>query len=442
MRITDFKKFEAISPSQFRPYMNVWTEDPLLRDRYKDIFETYKKKFSGDKNAYRIYLPLVEEIKKSETEIEITGFLDKAGYDIIDYIAGQAKFRGARNPKRIGQVITGLERNATPEEKLALKDLMKKFIEDPNRKQGAASKYLVCISRHPYDIAGADTNRKWENCMTLGTENGNHHYLIHDVKEGSLVGYLIEKDDKNIKDPIANCAIKPYLNVDDESDVILVRDPKTYPQPYPDFERTVTNWLDEVNGGKQGIYCLNSKLYNDNRLNNKIVTVRDMNPEIIKKIAKVYGIKLRNLIINDDMSIDVKGDVDLSDRVLTKFPLVFNRVFGNFRATDNNLTTLEGSPCIVDGDFLVYNNKLESLKGGPTKVGGEYSISTNNLKSLDHCPTEVGSHFDMSFNKNLSHIRRADVTCQIGDKFVNRGADDTDSYTYEGMKYLRNFKNF
>jgi len=432
---------EKLKPSQFREYMKVWDENPELRNRYKEIFESYRNKYDGDKNAYRIFLPVVSEVTKSEVESEITSYLDKNNYDIVDYIVGQARFRGAKNPKRIGQVLTGLERNAPEDEKQHVKDLMKKFIEDPNRKQGASSKYLVCISRHPYDIAGADTDRKWDNCMTLGSGE-NEKYLIHDVREGSLVGYLINKDDRNIQDPVANCAIKPYINNENPSDIILVKDSKTYPSPHPDFERTVVQFLSEVNGDRKGVYCLNNKLYNDNRLNNKVINVDRLTPENIKRIAKAYGIKIKNLIINDDLSVDVKGNVDLSGRELKSLPLIFNRVWGSFMIQDNDLKSLEGSPAIVDGDFLAYNNKLESLKGGPIKTGGEYSVSDNILNNLDGGPEEVGTFFEISFNKKLAHLKRADIIkTKILGKFVNRTGDyQSSSDVYESRQKPSNFR--
>lgn len=434
---------EKLKPSQFREYMKVWDENPELRDRYRDIFEKYKSKYDGDKNAYRIYLPLIEDIKVSDLEKDITELLDKNGWEVIDYTSGMGRFKGAKNPKRIGQILTSLERNSKDEEeKSHIKLLMKQFVEDTNRKQGSSSKYLVCISRHPYDIAGADTDRKWDNCMTMGS-GGNVHYLIHDVREGSLVSYLINKNDRNIQDPIANCAIKPYINTEDANDIILVKDSKTYPQPYPDFERTVTNFLTEINGDKKGIYCLNSKLYNDNRLNNKVVNVDDLTAENILKIAKVYGIK--KLIINDDLSVDVKGDVDLSGKMMTKLPLVFNRVWGSFSISENQLKTLEGCPSIIDGDFFAYNNQLVSLKGGPTKVGGEYSISDNHLASLDGLSTEIGSHLDISYNNKLSNIKKTDVNSKIGGMFINRTSTEqsySDVAENKSHRIVGNFKEF
>jgi len=58
----------------------------------------------------------------------------------------------------------------------------------------------------------------------------------------------------------------------------------------------------------------------------------------IHEICKKYGIK--NYTINDDGSIDVDGNVNLSYRKLTKLPLKFNNVSGNFLCYNNQLTTL------------------------------------------------------------------------------------------------------
>lgn len=414
--ILKFSTFEALSPSQFRPYMEVWQKNPNLRERYRGMFTQFKEKYEGDKNAYRVYLPLIENPKVSEVEIEIGKFLSDNGWDLVDYMDGKARFGESKNTKRIGQVLAQLERNADDEKKLTIKRLIKLFGEDPLRKQGKGSKYLVCISRHPYDVAGADTNRKWENCMTIGTGQ-NYRYLIHDVREGSLVAYLIDKDDKDIKSPVANCAIKPYINSVDKSDIILMRDSKTYPQPYPDFENTVSSWLDEVNGKKEGIYCLNPKLYKDT-LGSSYINIKDLTPQTIRKIASIY--KIKGIKINPDLSIDVRGDVDLSDMNLQKLPLRFNRVTGSFWATNNILTSLDGSPQWVGKDFFVYNNNLSSLDGGAKVVIGEYSAQSNRLSSTNGFPLEVGSDFDISYNIGTKKLTMDDIDVKIGGKFINR----------------------
>lgn len=349
------KKFtEALKPSQFRKYVKEFD-----RERYADIF----KKYDGDKNNYRVYLPLIgEPTLKNPIELEVTNFLNDNGFEIVDYIKGTCKATDAKNLSKIGQILTRKK-----------SDLLNKFVSDPERKAGTKEDLMVVISRHPYDIAGADTDRTWTNCMTLshpdsektksmedklkiltdkrkkilydlsqstikkdemdidglwdnsdncescygggcedcndtGNKSGlaeekdilreeskkleneleevdfeikevgekidarigggvNAHYLLYDVKEGSLISYLVKKSDLNIKNPLATLNIKPYLNEDDESDMILVSDNSSYGlslHTVPEFKTTVDKWLEEVNGkSKDGWYCLKNKLYND-----------------------------------------------------------------------------------------------------------------------------------------------------------------------------------
>ena len=61
----------------------------------------------------------------------------------------------------------------------------------------------------------------------------------------------------------------------------------------------------------------------------------------------------------------------------------------SYNFNDNQLTSLEGSPEIVDGTFDVSFNKLESLKGGPREVTGYFGCHYNQLKSMKDGPQEV-----------------------------------------------------
>jgi hypothetical protein len=86
----------------------------------------------------------------------------------------------------------------------------------------------------------------------------------------------------------------------------------------------------------------------------------------IDEICEYYGIK--NYTINPDGSIDVDGNVHLHNRKLTKLPLKFNKVTGDFNCFWNNLTTLEGSPTYVSSWFDCSYNELTSLEGCPNYV--------------------------------------------------------------------------
>jgi hypothetical protein len=340
-RIKHFTNFlEALKPSQFRRFVQAFN-----KERYTDIFNKYE----GDKNHYRIYLPLKGETldMKAGPEKELTEYLASAGYEVLDYVKGTCRFKDAKNPSKIGQVLTKL--GAKDNE---AKRLMKAFVEDDNRKAGSKDQLMVVISRHPYDIAGADTDRDWTNCMTMahGTskrvtkkheelerlrrelrqvkqdwqtleqeideiklgkskidrfvpqvdkekrlkdlqskdadinakindlvseieereETGaNAKYLLYDVKEGSLVSYLVRKDDLDIKNPVSVLNIKPYIREAeddkevDKDDFVLVSDTDMYGKKVPAFKSTVDAWLDEVNGAKYGRFTLNPVLYAD-----------------------------------------------------------------------------------------------------------------------------------------------------------------------------------
>lgn len=114
----------------------------------------------------------------------------------------------------------------------------------------------------------------------------------------------------------------------------------------------------------------------------------------IKRICEEYYIK--NYTINDDLSIDVDGDVDISRCELEKLPLTFRNVTGSFNCSENFLTSLKGSPKRC-GKFYCYDNELESLKGGPKYVKEIMNCSQNNLTDLKYSPIEV---FDFISNYN------------------------------------------
>jgi hypothetical protein len=113
----------------------------------------------------------------------------------------------------------------------------------------------------------------------------------------------------------------------------------------------------------------------------------------IYKICEYYGIQ--NYTINPDGSIDVNGNVWLFNKNLTKLPLKFNKVSGNFSCSDNknNLTSLDGCPNYVGGDFYCHNNEITSLEGCPNYVGGDFYCHNNEITSLEGCPKEIGGNF-------------------------------------------------
>jgi hypothetical protein len=117
---------------------------------------------------------------------------------------------------------------------------------------------------------------------------------------------------------------------------------------------------------------------------------------VLQYLCLEYNIT--NYTINDDGSIDVDGDVDLSNNGLTKIPLKFRNVSGDFNCDRNQLASLEGAPLSVGGYFSCEYNNLTSLEGSPTSIGGDFDCVGNNIASLEGAPQSVGGQFNCGDN--------------------------------------------
>ena len=440
---------EALKPSMFRRYVK-----EFVKERYADIFKQYKNKYDGDKNAYRLYLPLVQEYDKElddtndmdeievgETEENIVNFLRNNDLAEIDYMEGKCKYRGAKNTVKIGQTLTKISNDQSKDEETRnqAKEYFKLFVEDPARKVAKNEELMACISRHPYDIAGSDTDRAWKDCMTLPHDRGktkdnaaeiknlkhekeileirikeidkyqrhhntdpskyeyfgitedelykmrnddddldrkistlekemgdrqqagsNAHYLIYDIKEGSLIAYLIKKSDKNIKNPIACLNIKPYINEEDPKDIILSSDCKTYStNPIKgNFKATVDKFLAEINGEKEGEYHLNPKLYVDQtpsvifKMNPEKAKERLENSKDIDSFKELWS-KIEN---NDQLRDKVTLTWDIFRKVLMR--TTFYEIFDNESYVKNRIREIIGENRYEDEKT---NAKFEKL---------------------------------------------------------------------------------
>ena len=114
------------------------------------------------------------------------------------------------------------------------------------------------------------------------------------------------------------------------------------------------------------------------------------NFEDIESICRRY--RITNYTINPDGTVDVDGNVDLGAEpsllISKRLPIKFGKVSGNFSCSDNQLTSLDGSPTTVGGHFYCMSNKLITLEGGPKEVGGAFFCNNNQLISLEGCPSE------------------------------------------------------
>ena len=135
--------------------------------------------------------------------------------------------------------------------------------------------------------------------------------------------------------------------------------------------------------------------------------------------------EIKDFTINDDLTINVYGIVNLNNKLsehrlpaFIKFKNVSGifscagneltslegcpKTVGGFSCNDNMLTSLEGCPEAVRKSFYCAGNMLTSLKGCPDTVSGGFSCSKNKLTSLKGCPRTVGDSFSCSCNELTS----------------------------------------
>ena len=150
--------------------------------------------------------------------------------------------------------------------------------------------------------------------------------------------------------------------------------------------------------------------------------IRDQDPKVSLGIGQVHLIKkwldemsIINYVINDDMSIDVKGNINLDYKNLTSIPefIKFNKVGGYFYCDNNQLTSLEGCPKTVERDFFCSSNQLTSLEGCPNIVKGNFYCNNNKLTSLEGCPKTVGGSFFCSNNQKKFTEKEVRKYCKV-----------------------------
>lgn len=181
--------------------------------------------------------------------------------------------------------------------------------------------------------------------------------------------------------------------------------------------------------GKKMIAHFNGFYYNDiknitkmlNSPNIKYRCFKGQDEHVIHKICEIYDIT--NYKINDDFTIDVNGNVDVSDNLLyglSKYrndvfpkhgefdiPLMFNKVTGDFKCIRANgigytewLSSLYGSPKYVGGNYNISGCKLNSLKYAPIEVGGNFIAWKNNFLTLKGSPKYIGGNCELNFESN------------------------------------------
>ncbi len=81
-----------------------------------------------------------------------------------------------------------------------------------------AEQLRILISSDPQKIAEMSTGQRWSSCMSR--DGMNYSYVEHDIRQGSLVAYVVHKNDVEGRYPLMRQLIKPYKS--NNGDLIFV----------------------------------------------------------------------------------------------------------------------------------------------------------------------------------------------------------------------------
>jgi hypothetical protein len=260
MRAREFVA-EALKPSQYRDLVKGWDSSRLA-----DAFQQWP----GEKNrtATRLYFDLPSTQTVAQAPDWVSEKIQQLGYEIVDYTRGLAQKKNAnQNPTKIGKILTAAAQQGDSE----ANDALRLFQNDWQRTSTRAE-YRGVISRHPYDVAGMSTDRGWTSCQEL-VVGSLCRFVPQDVRAGTLVVYMIKKDDVDIKAPVGRTLIKPYIN--DQNQTAYAPHKESYGSVTDEFLQAVNRfagWLNRQQG-ISGAFVLHPDVYDSDNESPRIVTV-------------------------------------------------------------------------------------------------------------------------------------------------------------------------
>ena len=347
MKFYEFFINEALKLKDAKKYTKAWKEewnkkDSKIKEFYDKIFEK-----SYDRNKTRLLLD--GKINSDGAEInvpkELETFVKSKGYEISNY--GKGLVKKGNTQVRIGKIL-----------KDAPVDVQKVYMNDKGRSGIKKSGLRVVVSRNPLDVAGMSTDRGWTSCMNL-VDGIKKHVLIDDVKVGTLVAYLIDEKDLNIKNPTARVGIKPFMN--NESEILFMMEEGCYGTISEgikkQFFEIIDGFLREINNKDiVGIFELLSPH-------------RDSLPYKITKIGKLK----EGQIWKGDLTIDelINEDLILPDNLT---------ITGNLIVFCDKITKLPNN-LHVNGDLYLTSGKIKMLPNG-LKVGNNIELGHSSIEEL------------------------------------------------------------
>ena len=223
---------------------------------YKTVTRPISDHVFGHKT--RIVIPKAIENKVGKPDSTVAEHLNSKGFnpDEADYHKGVTYSYGDINKKRPLKIGKILEQTKAPEH------IKKAFMNDPYRGAAKAEHLQATVSRHPFDVAGASTDRGWTSCIDMTDKRPYKNKLKDDIENGTHVAYLHHKNDPTISHPLSRISLKPFNS--SEGSTILRPESITYGMSNPGFHKAVSDWSKKHFPMKDNvIYTKNRHVYDD-----------------------------------------------------------------------------------------------------------------------------------------------------------------------------------
>lgn len=116
--------------------------------------------------------------------------------------------------------------------------------------------------------------------------------------------------------------------------------------------------------------------------------------------------KVRNYTINNDLTIDVHGKVEVYEDLPDY--IQFNNIYGSFVALFEYVTSMKGFPRYVEKSFFISNTNIETLDNCPEEVNDFEVIRNKKLKKIESLPKKINgiSRFYQNGKRTTGEIYR------------------------------------
>ena len=323
------------------------------------------------------------DIPISKIEIEpdksVKQELNKAGFEIVDYLSGTAKkTTDSKNIFKIGKVLNKLHKT----------DLIKKFEQRTKGtliKDYEKYKYKLIITYKPEDVAGMSTNKNWTSCTDL--KNGcNSDTALDSISLGNLMAYLIkEKDLEDIDKSLARIMIKRFTSKTFKNNVVFLAENRIYGDEELAKKLNMSKILNEIleqHNSKFKKKCTYFRCDPDGYSDTygsayTFLSIKQALDRIVEKRWKKNSDETYDINCNymHDCLYDCSNPI-ASDEFLIKF----NKINGDFRASNMQFISMKNCPEIVKGSFDFSGNNISSLEGCPKIVEKDFYLQRNNEK--------------------------------------------------------------